>query len=133
MTPTILLHQPVVVHRIRTSISSRSLKPYLSLEHLDTFIVYSSGVMATMAAALDPGEQHAEFVAWAEGNGVEINNVAPARFVDRGMGIVAANDIKVSAKDATVAYRARDRYLATGTIAKLSRKETALSMSEVLP
>jgi hypothetical protein len=50
-----------------------------------------------MAAALDPGEQHAKFVAWAEDHGVSINGIAPASFVDRGMGIVAAKDIKVSA------------------------------------
>jgi hypothetical protein len=49
-----------------------------------------------MAAALNPGEEHTEFVAWAEDNGVEINGIAPAKFVDRGMGIVAAKDIKVS-------------------------------------
>jgi hypothetical protein len=49
-----------------------------------------------MAAALDPGEEHAKFVAWAEDNGVDINGIAPAKFVDRGMGIVAAKDIKVS-------------------------------------
>lgn len=49
--------------------------------------------MAT-AAALDPGEEHTRFVQWAEQKGVEINKVAPARFVDRGMGIVAASDIK---------------------------------------
>jgi hypothetical protein len=48
-----------------------------------------------MAAALDPGEQHTKFVAWAEENGVDINGIAPARFADRGMGIVAAKDIKV--------------------------------------
>jgi hypothetical protein len=49
-----------------------------------------------MAAALDPGEQHTKFVAWAEDHGVSINGIAPASFVDRGMGIVAAKDIKVS-------------------------------------
>jgi hypothetical protein len=49
-----------------------------------------------MAAALDPGEEHTKFVAWAEDNGVDINGIAPAKFVDRGMGIVAAKDIKVS-------------------------------------
>jgi hypothetical protein len=55
-----------------------------------------------MAAALDPGEQHAKFVEWAENNGVEINNIAPAKFVDRGMGIVAADNIKVSTSDTAV-------------------------------
>jgi hypothetical protein len=49
-----------------------------------------------MAAALDPGEQHTKFVAWVKDNGVDINGIAPAQFVDRGMGIVAAKDIKVS-------------------------------------
>ena len=48
-----------------------------------------------MTAALDPGEQHTRFTAWSESNGVEINGIAPAQFVDRGMGIVAARDIKV--------------------------------------
>ncbi|KAF2856499.1 SET domain-containing protein [Plenodomus tracheiphilus IPT5] len=47
-----------------------------------------------MAAALDPGEQHTRFVEWAEKNGVDIDGIAPARFVGRGMGIVAARDIK---------------------------------------
>lgn len=47
-------------------------------------------------AALNPGEEHDRFVAWAEQNGVEINGLAPARFVGSGMGIVAARDIKVS-------------------------------------
>ncbi|KAH7381565.1 hypothetical protein BKA66DRAFT_441980 [Pyrenochaeta sp. MPI-SDFR-AT-0127] len=47
-----------------------------------------------MAAALDPGEQHTKFMAWAEEHGVTINGVAPAQFVDRGMGIVAARDIE---------------------------------------
>jgi hypothetical protein len=49
-----------------------------------------------MAAALDPGEQHTQFVDWAKSNGVKINGIAPARFSGRGMGIVAAKDIKVS-------------------------------------
>lgn len=49
-----------------------------------------------MAAALSPGEQHTKFVAWAEDNGVTINGITPAKFIDRGMGIVAAKDIKVS-------------------------------------
>jgi len=48
-----------------------------------------------MAAALDPGEEHTNFVEWAENNGVAINGIAPAKFVDRGMGIVAARDIQV--------------------------------------
>lgn len=49
-----------------------------------------------MAAALDPGENHTRFIEWAESKGVEIDGIAPARFVGRGMGIVAAKDIKVS-------------------------------------
>lgn len=49
-----------------------------------------------MVLALDPGEKHTKFVSWAEANGVEIDGIAPAKFVDRGMGIVAAKNIKVS-------------------------------------
>jgi hypothetical protein len=49
-----------------------------------------------MAAALDPGEEHTHFVEWAKANGVTISGVAPAKFVGRGMGIVAARDLKVS-------------------------------------
>ena len=48
-----------------------------------------------MAAALDPGEEHTKFVDWAQENGVTINGIVPAKFVDRGMGIVAAKDLKV--------------------------------------
>jgi hypothetical protein len=51
-----------------------------------------------MAAALDPGEEHTQFVSWAEQHGVTINGIAPAKFVDRGMGIVAARDLKVSGR-----------------------------------
>ncbi|KAF2643131.1 SET domain-containing protein [Massarina eburnea CBS 473.64] len=47
-----------------------------------------------MAAALDPGEEHTRFIEWAQSNGVTIDGVAPAKFVDRGMGIVAAKDLK---------------------------------------
>ncbi|KAF2679448.1 SET domain-containing protein [Lentithecium fluviatile CBS 122367] len=47
-----------------------------------------------MAAALDPGEEHTRFVDWAQNNGVEINGIAPAKFVGRGMGIVAAKELK---------------------------------------
>lgn len=50
----------------------------------------------TMAAALDPGEEHTRFIEWAEENGVTINGIAPAKFVNRGMGIVAARDLEVS-------------------------------------
>ena len=49
-----------------------------------------------MAAALNPGEKHTRFTDWAVKNGVEINGIAPAKFVGRGMGIVAARDLKVS-------------------------------------
>ncbi|CAI6335788.1 unnamed protein product [Periconia digitata] len=45
-------------------------------------------------AALDPGEKHTLFTSWARSQGIEINGVAPAQFVDRGMGIVAAKDLK---------------------------------------
>ncbi|KAF2709686.1 SET domain-containing protein [Pleomassaria siparia CBS 279.74] len=47
-----------------------------------------------MAAALIPSESHTRFVDWAEKNGVEINGIAPAKFVGSGMGIVAARDLK---------------------------------------
>ena len=49
-----------------------------------------------MTPALDPGEEHTKFVDWAEHNGVTINGIAPAKFVDRGMGIVAARNLQVS-------------------------------------
>lgn len=52
--------------------------------------------MTTMAAALDPGEEHSIFVKWAKENNVDIDGVAPAKFVGRGMGIVATKDLKVS-------------------------------------
>lgn len=52
-----------------------------------------------MAAALSPSEEHTRFIVWAEKNGVEINGIAPAQFVGRGMGIVAARDLKVSVND----------------------------------
>ncbi|KNG44269.1 set domain-containing protein [Stemphylium lycopersici] len=56
-------------------------------------------------AALDPGPEHTDFVAWAEDNGVEINGIAPARFKGRGMGIVAARDIKEGDKLVHVASK----------------------------
>jgi len=75
-----------------------------------------------MAAALDPGEQHTKFVAWAEENGVDINGIAPAKFADRGMGIVAAKDIKVCSPPLlTQKYFTSPHQPTT----KLSRKETA--------
>ncbi|KAL1612728.1 hypothetical protein SLS60_000957 [Paraconiothyrium brasiliense] len=43
---------------------------------------------------MDPGEEHTRFIEWAQLNGVDINGIAPAKFKDRGMGIVAASDIK---------------------------------------
>lgn len=49
-----------------------------------------------MTPALEPGEEHTKFVEWAESNGVTIDGIAPAKFVDRGMGIVAARDLQVS-------------------------------------
>ena len=52
-----------------------------------------------MPVALDPGEDHTRFVDWANDHGVEINGIAPARFQGRGMGIVAAHDIKVSIQE----------------------------------
>ena len=47
---------------------------------------------------MDPGEEHTQFVDWAQSNGVDINGIAPAKFKDRGMGIVASKDIKVSTR-----------------------------------
>lgn len=58
-----------------------------------------------MAAALDPGEQHTRFIEWAQENGVNIKSVAPAQFLDRGMGIVAASDIKVSTFQKSIMLR----------------------------
>ena len=49
-----------------------------------------------MAAALPPGEQHEFFIKWANKQGIEMNGVAPAKFVGRGIGIVAARGLKVS-------------------------------------
>ena len=49
-----------------------------------------------MAAALSPGEQHQFFIKWANKQGIEMNGVAPAKFVGRGIGIVAARGLKVS-------------------------------------
>ncbi|KAF2109749.1 hypothetical protein BDV96DRAFT_233917 [Lophiotrema nucula] len=45
-------------------------------------------------AALDPGEDHLRFADWAKDHGVTIDGIAPAQFVGRGMGIVAAKDLK---------------------------------------
>ncbi|KAF1913515.1 hypothetical protein BDU57DRAFT_313740 [Ampelomyces quisqualis] len=81
-----------------------------------------------MAAALSPGEQHTKFVAWAEDNGVNINGIAPAQFVARGMGIVAAKDIKVSKTPTQVSSMAN---ATAGTPAKLPRKEIYWCMSPI--
>ncbi|KAF1964696.1 SET domain-containing protein [Bimuria novae-zelandiae CBS 107.79] len=43
---------------------------------------------------MDPGEVHTRFIDWARSNGISIDGIAPAKFKDRGMGIVAAKDIK---------------------------------------
>jgi hypothetical protein len=59
-----------------------------------------------MAAAMHPGEEHTHFIGWARANGVEINGIAPAQFKHRGMGIVAATDIKVSVEGRRL-HRAR--------------------------
>jgi hypothetical protein len=61
-----------------------------------THILHNARMSNNMAAALDPGEEHTKFVEWSENNGVTINGIAPARFVDRGMGIVAARELEVS-------------------------------------
>ncbi|OCK79513.1 SET domain-containing protein [Lepidopterella palustris CBS 459.81] len=47
-----------------------------------------------MAAVLSPGEAHDVFIKWAKEQGIEMNGVAPATFVGRGIGIVAARDLK---------------------------------------
>jgi hypothetical protein len=54
--------------------------------------------------ALDPGERHTKFVTWATDNGVTIDGIAPAKFVGKGVGIVAAKDIKVSLNPVLPSY-----------------------------
>lgn len=54
--------------------------------------------------ALEPGNEHARFVEWTEKNGVKIEGVAPARFVGRGIGIVAARDLKVRLRSNQIAH-----------------------------
>lgn len=51
-----------------------------------------------MAAALSPGEQHQFFIKWANKQGIEMNGVAPAKFVGRGIGIIAARDLEKGEK-----------------------------------
>jgi hypothetical protein len=107
MTPTILFPASTCYFSLtQTFISTLSLRQDSRVKHYCHihYIRYMvSGELAVnMAAALDPGEQHAKFVEWAENNGVEINNIAPAKFVARGMGIVAADNIKVSTSNTTV-------------------------------
>lgn len=80
-----------------------------------------------MAAALNPGEEHTKFVTWAEENGVQINGIAPAKFVDQGMGIVAAKDIQVSQ---TITMKSIQVPCAL-VITKFLRKETGSSMSAI--
>jgi hypothetical protein len=87
-----------------------------------------------MAAALSPSEDHTRFVEWAENNGVDINGIAPAQFVGRGMGIVAAKDLKVShpnwsTYDITRSDRSRK---VTKHFAKSSRQESGSSTSRTL-
>ena len=48
-----------------------------------------------MAAALSPGEQHEAFTEWTKARGVGIEGVTPARFVGRGLGVVAQSRLKV--------------------------------------
>jgi len=57
--------------------------------------LHDSSPKTAMAAALPPGEVHDIFLKWATDHGIEMNGVAPAKFVGRGMGIVAARDLKV--------------------------------------
>jgi hypothetical protein len=52
----------------------------------------------------DPGlkmEKHDDFTAWAVKNGLEINGIAPHRFPDRGLGIVAVERHEVGLVFAT--------------------------------
>ncbi|KAF2197678.1 SET domain-containing protein [Delitschia confertaspora ATCC 74209] len=51
-----------------------------------------------MTTVLSPGEEHDRFIEWAQEQGIQINGVAPAKFVGRGMGIVAARDLKKGEK-----------------------------------
>lgn len=43
-----------------------------------------------------PGEEHLCFTQWAGSQGVEINGVAPAKFLGRRLGMVATRPIEVS-------------------------------------
>ena len=43
-----------------------------------------------------PGDEHAEFIQWALSEGVDIHAVTPAKFPDRGLGMVATRTIEVS-------------------------------------
>jgi hypothetical protein len=48
-----------------------------------------------MAAVFSPGAEHDAFAQWATAKqGVTVNGVAPARFEGRGLGLVAARDLK---------------------------------------
>jgi hypothetical protein len=42
-----------------------------------------------------PGEEHEAFTEWAFSNGVDTNNVTPARFPGRGLGMMATQKINV--------------------------------------
>lgn len=45
-----------------------------------------------------PGAQHEEFKTWAKARGVRTNGVEPAKFIGRGLGIVARRRIEVLGK-----------------------------------
>jgi hypothetical protein len=49
-----------------------------------------------MATVLSAGEEYDRFIEWAQNQGISIHGVAPAKFSGRGLGIVAAQDLKVS-------------------------------------
>ena len=42
-----------------------------------------------------PGPQHEHFIEWAEGKGIQINGVKPAKIPGRGLGIIAMRSINV--------------------------------------
>ena len=87
-----------------------------------------------MAAALSPGEDHTRFVEWAENNGVDINGIAPAQFVGRGMGIVAAKDLKVSPPNwSTYAMIQSDRSRKTTKHFVKSSRQESVSFTSRIP
>lgn len=49
----------------------------------------------TMKPEWWPGQEHEAFTEWAVSNGVDTNNVTPARFPGRGLGMMATQKINV--------------------------------------